>query len=137
VASVWGFTNPLLKRGNESTRSVAPSGRGPVVDGLRQVGATLLNWRFSVPFLVNQSGSFLYVYLLGSSEISMAVPICNSLTLVVTALASWALGERDGGRLTPRTAAGTALILAGIAVCVMEKQAGASDAAAAATSATR
>jgi hypothetical protein len=131
VASVWGGTNPLLKRGNESTRAVSPSGSGPLVDALRQVLATLLNWRFSVPFLVNQSGSFLYVYLLGKSEISMAVPICNSLTILFTALASWALGEessrktnKGGGLASPRAALGTALILAGIAVCVAAKRKG-------------
>ena len=37
--------------------------------------------------------SFLYFYLLGSTEISMAVPICNSLTFIFTAIAAKLLGE--------------------------------------------
>ncbi len=71
--------------------------------------------KFVIPFALNQSASLLYVYLLGSSgmshkvnqdhsanlisahimllDISMAVPICNSLTFVFTAITSVILGE--------------------------------------------
>jgi hypothetical protein len=121
VSAVWGVTNPLLKAGNESTVAVSPSGRGRAWDAARQVAATLANWRFSVPFAVNQAGSVLNVALLGSVDMSMAVPIINALTFVWTAVASAALGET--GALTPRTAAGAALILAGVAVCVHAKAA--------------
>jgi hypothetical protein len=118
VSAIWGLTNPFLKRGNESTVSVAPTGR-PVVDALRQVVATLLNWRFSVPFLINQSGSIVYIYLLGSHDLSMAVPIVNSLTFIFTAIGAASLGEE--GLLSTRTAIGASLIVAGVATCVAAK----------------
>lgn len=119
VAAIWGCTNPLLKAGNEATATVAKSGNA-VGDALKQIAATLLNWRFSIPFLVNQSGSLVYYYLLGSTEISMAVPIVNSLTFVFTALAAAALGER--AQLNWSTVAGSAMIAAGVGICVLAKQ---------------
>jgi hypothetical protein len=114
-----------------------------VVDNIVQLGRTLSNWRFSVPFLVNQSGSLLYFWLLGSAEISMAVPICNALTFIFTALAARLMGAYpsrnchadlsrtlnvpsccDAGeeqRLTLRVVLGTAVIALGVAICVSEK----------------
>lgn len=74
--------------------------------------------QFFVPFVVNQSGSVLYYYLLGSVDLSMAVPICNSLTFVFTALASRLLGEQQVG---PRIIGGMVCILAGVSVCVYSK----------------
>ncbi|RYG50114.1 hypothetical protein EON67_05865 [archaeon] len=80
---------------------------------------TLLNWRFSVPFLVNQTGSMVYNFLLGNADISMASPICNSLTFVFTGITARALGEKQP--ITWQTVVGTALILAGVATCVASK----------------
>lgn len=77
--------------------------------------------QFFVPFVLNQSGSVVYYYLLGTmgacaecwlrvrslnrslmlplvplvaSEVSLAVPICNSLAFAFTAVTAYVLGER-------------------------------------------
>ncbi len=86
VAAIWGCTNPLLKKGSDTTKPLALAERtdNAMLKSFSLVIATLLNWRFSVPFLINQAGSLVYFYLLGSTDISMAVPICNSLTFVFT-----------------------------------------------------
>lgn len=117
VAMVWGCTNPLLRRGSEVV-DPGPASTG-VMATLTQLVRTLANWRFTVPFVINQSGSLLYFWLLGSTEISMAVPIVNSLTFIFTALAARMMGEQQ--RLTPSVIVGTALIGIGVAVCVAEK----------------
>jgi drug/metabolite transporter (DMT)-like permease len=67
----------------------------------------------------NQSGSVLYNYLLGGTDISLASPICNSLALVFTGLTARALGERQPWNL--RTALGMLLIVGGVGMCVVAK----------------
>lgn len=119
TAAIWGITNPFLKRGSESTAPVTRKTGNRLADGALQVVATLLNWRFSVPFLLNQTGSLWYFWLLGSTEISVAVPICNSLTFIFTAITARALGEEQ--QWTWRTGCGALCIVAGVALCVLSK----------------
>jgi len=90
----------------------------PVIKFIMEMYFLLTNWKFIVPFALNQIGSVLYVRLLGTSDISMALPICNSLTFLFTAATSSFLGEKA---LTKRTVAGMALILLGIGICVYSK----------------
>uniref|UniRef100_H3HB45 BCNT-C domain-containing protein n=1 Tax=Phytophthora ramorum TaxID=164328 RepID=H3HB45_PHYRM len=75
---------------------------------------------FVLPFALNQSGSVVYVYLLGSADISNAVPICNSLTFVFTAITSRLLGEKP--QRPASTYTGMVLILLGVAICFNSKQ---------------
>ena len=85
---------------------------------------TFTNWRFLVPFSVNQCGSFLYVRLLGDAELATVVRVCNALTFVFTALTARALGEgaeSGSGRQrmsTPRLMAGVGLVVLGTCLCV-------------------
>ncbi|OXB66359.1 hypothetical protein ASZ78_011893 [Callipepla squamata] len=64
-----------------------------------------------VPFLLNQCGSLLFYLTLASavihfklhyncsiSELSLAVPLCNSLALIVTLMTGRILGEDIGGK---------------------------------------
>lgn len=91
----------------------------PLFQLLLQLYYTLSHWQFIVPFILNQSGSVVYVYLLGSTEISMAVPICNSLTFVFTAITAHILGEVP---VYPfQTYGGMCLVLIGIAICIDSK----------------
>jgi len=86
----------------------------------RQIAQVLLRWHFWLPFLINQCGSIAYNFLLGTTDISLASPICNSLTFIFTGLtARLALGERQP--ITFRTVAGTTLIVAGVGLCVASK----------------
>lgn len=47
-----------------------------------------------MPLAINLSGSVVYYYTLGHAELSMAVPITNAMTFVVTALTGQLIGER-------------------------------------------
>ena len=48
------------------------------------------NWRFVAPFALNQLGSVLFTYTLGTSPLSLAIPACNGFAFLFTALARYA-----------------------------------------------
>lgn len=79
----------------------------------------LASWRFWLFYGINQLGSVLYNYLLGTTDLALASPVCNSLTFVFTAITAALLGEKQP--LNWRTVLGTALIIAGVALCVVAK----------------
>ena len=84
AAFFWGVTNPFLKNG-----AVGLENEKSVFGKFRRL---VLNWRFVVPFGVNQFGSLLYYYAMGQYPISVAVTVVNALTLIITTLTSYALG---------------------------------------------
>uniref|UniRef100_A0A8C3ER99 Uncharacterized protein n=1 Tax=Corvus moneduloides TaxID=1196302 RepID=A0A8C3ER99_CORMO len=55
--------------------------------------------QYLVPFLLNQGGSLLFYLTLASTDLSLAVPLCNSLALVVTLVTGKILGEDIGGKM--------------------------------------
>jgi drug/metabolite transporter (DMT)-like permease len=72
-----------------------------------------------LPFLVNQSGSVVYYYLLSSEPVSRASPICNSLTFLFTAATGYVcFGEEV--RHPYLLLIGIFFILVGVCVCVMD-----------------
>ncbi|KAJ3082445.1 hypothetical protein HDU99_002636 [Rhizoclosmatium hyalinum] len=56
--------------------------------------------QYILPLAINLSGSAVYYYTLGNSNLSMIVPITNSLNLAFTILAGTLLGEEIGSRKT-------------------------------------
>ncbi|RLN65948.1 hypothetical protein BBJ29_007098 [Phytophthora kernoviae] len=121
VGALWGCTNPLIKRGKRSDDDTMYARKdNSVQEFAKQVVHLMKNWQFVLPFILNQSGSVVYVYLLGSAEISNAVPICNSLTFVFTAITSRLLGEKPQRPISTYT--GMVLILLGVVICFNSKQ---------------
>lgn len=49
--------------------------------------------QYLIPFLLNQCGSVVYYLTLASADLSVAVPITNSLTMIITTLTGKLLGE--------------------------------------------
>ncbi|NXF13823.1 TM234 protein, partial [Smithornis capensis] len=68
-----------------------------------------------VPFLLNQAGSLLFYLTLASTELSLAVPLCNSLALMVMLVTGKILGEDVGGKWA---VAGMLLTILGVSLCV-------------------
>ncbi|NXL60843.1 TM234 protein, partial [Chordeiles acutipennis] len=68
-----------------------------------------------VPFLLNQGGSLLFYVTLASTDLSLAVPLCNSLALIVTLVTGKILGEDIGGK---RAVAGMLLTVLGVTLCI-------------------
>ena len=116
VALLWGTTNPLMKKGSAGVEKISYQNR--LVQLVMEIKFLALRWQYLVPFLVNQTGSVLYYFTLSQADISLVVPITNSLTFLVTSLVSRSMGERINSNLTY---VGMALVVGGVALCVLSK----------------
>lgn len=116
VAAMWGATNPFIKKGSSGIENVREDGK--VWQFLMELKFLITNWKYIVPFLVNQCGSVLYYLTLASAELSVAVPITNSLTFLFTIISGWFLGDKIRHW---ETYVGMLLVLAGVALCVSDK----------------
>lgn len=114
VSVLWGCTNPLLKRGTEGIENVTKSNR--FYQLLAEIKFLFLNLKYLVPFLLNQSGSLVYYYTLSTTELSLAVPVANSLTFLCTLLTGKLLGEEFGGK---QAVVGMFLTMTGVTLCVL------------------
>ncbi|XP_018328957.1 transmembrane protein 234 homolog isoform X2 [Agrilus planipennis] len=117
VGILWGATNPLIKRGSKGIVHI--KGNNKIKQLLLEWKYLFTNINYIIPLIVNQLGSVFYFFVLQSSDLSLAVPVANSLSFVFTAISGWALGEK----LPDRSALwGIALILLGSMLCCSEKQ---------------
>ncbi|KJE91734.1 hypothetical protein CAOG_02829 [Capsaspora owczarzaki ATCC 30864] len=140
VALCWGATNPFMAARSAADRptghphlsradaaAVAAAAAAVARPAVRlslsrwlaeQFTNAVLRWRFIIPFAINQAGSLIYFVTLGSADISMAVPITNSLTLLFTSIAGRLLGEPVRMK---ETIVGGAFITIGVALCVTSR----------------
>lgn len=116
VAMLWGCTNPFLKRGSEGVNSIQASNK--FVRVVYQLKWLALNFQFTVPFLINQAGSVLYFITVAQSDISLAVPIINSLTLAITAIVGMLLGEKIQ---STKSYFGMFCIIIGVCIALLSK----------------
>jgi drug/metabolite transporter (DMT)-like permease len=70
-------------------------------------------------YLYDQAGSMLYYYALGSTDLSLAVPVANGLTFAVAGITEALVDRRLPSRATLE---GSVLIIAGVYMCVSGKQ---------------
>ena len=118
VGAFWGCTNPLLRKGAvEVDNNHTYGGGGTSTTRITSVLRQFLNIRVWLPYLLNQCGSIVYYVLLSKSDLTFAVPTCNALALVFTCFTSFALGEPINQPF--RTILGSALVVGGVAICVM------------------
>ncbi|PWA16312.1 hypothetical protein CCH79_00004355, partial [Gambusia affinis] len=114
VSLLWGCTNPFLKKGSEGIENVTETNR--VFQLLAEIKFLILNIKYLVPFLINQSGSLVYFYTLSTTDLSLAVPVANSLTFLCTLLTGKLLGEEFGGK---RAIVGMFLTMTGVTLCIV------------------
>ncbi|KNE72995.1 hypothetical protein AMAG_20660 [Allomyces macrogynus ATCC 38327] len=81
----------------------------------QQWTALLTNWRYLVPLALNLCGSAAFVKTLQEADLALASPMVNSLTLAVTWLTGWLLGENV---TDARTTTGILLVGAGSFLCM-------------------
>lgn len=116
VAILWGVTNPFIKRGAQGLENVkATSIYGQFI---KEFMFLITNLKYILPFLLNQCGSVLYFLTLQNTDISLAVPVSNSLTFVFTAITGWFLGEE---KVHKNTYLGMIFILFGTTLCCWDK----------------
>ncbi|XP_071487875.1 transmembrane protein 234-like [Diadema antillarum] len=116
VAILWGATNPLLKREGAGIERIKR--RNALLQFLDEIKHLFLNWKYLLAFLINQSGSVIFYLTLASAELSLVVPITNSLTFIFTTLSGKLLGEKVGGT---DIYVGMVFVIAGVTLCVLEK----------------
>ncbi|PYH48992.1 uncharacterized protein BP01DRAFT_333237 [Aspergillus saccharolyticus JOP 1030-1] len=73
---------------------------------------------YSVPLVVNLTGSIWFFLLVGKHELSLTVPLANSSAFLFTVLGEWYVERKVIAR---ETWVGMALVLGGIAICVLSK----------------
>ena len=106
VSFLWGSTNPLIKRYSAGIEDYQSS--------LDKLIFLICKPLFIISLLANQLGSVLFYVLLGSTELGVAVPVVNSLTLLFTSVVGGILGE---GSFGTRGIIGTLCIVCGTALC--------------------
>ena len=116
VAVLWGVTNPLIKRGSKGIEHIKQDNR--LFQFLAELKFLVCKWQHMIPFLINQCGSLLFYYIIAQADISLAVPITNSLTLIVTMVTGKFLGERVDSKWTY---VGVAMVSMGVTLCVLSK----------------
>ncbi|PUU74945.1 integral membrane protein [Tuber borchii] len=128
VGMAWGLTNPFIRKAaieyNPPKRAILENPRNGVLKGwvLKAAFATydlLRRPAYAVPLLINLTGSVWFFLLIGGAELSLTVPIVNSLAFLFTVLGDWlAVGKK----VHKDTWIGMALVLGGIGLCVHSKQ---------------
>ncbi|XP_078235976.1 transmembrane protein 234 isoform X1 [Pogona vitticeps] len=113
VAVLWGGTNPFLKQGTEGLEKVKRGTHS--LQLLAEIKFLCLNYKYVVPFVLNQCGSLVYYLTLASTDLTLAVPLCNSLALIFTLATGKLLGENIGGA---RAAVGMLLTTLGVGLCI-------------------
>ncbi|XP_032244921.1 transmembrane protein 234 isoform X2 [Halichoerus grypus] len=98
VAALWGGTQPLLKRASSRLQQVHE--RTWARQLLQEMKTLFLDTEYLMPFFLNQCGSLLYYLTLASTDLTLAVPISNSLAIVFTLIVGKVLGEDIGGKGT-------------------------------------
>jgi drug/metabolite transporter (DMT)-like permease len=124
VGALWGITNPFLKQGAQisspsSTSSLSLESKETTTLFQRATESfkSFLRPSIILPIAINQLGSLAFYFLLATDDISIAVPLCNSLTFAFTGVTGWLLGERIHQPIL--FVLGIALVLSGIYLCVL------------------
>ncbi|ROT41413.1 integral membrane protein [Sodiomyces alkalinus F11] len=129
VGLAWGLTTPFIRRAAKDHRPPPH----PLLDSdgvkrswlkSRLYGAffavidLLRNPRYAVPLLINLTGSVWFFLLIGQAELSLTVPIVNTLAFIFTVIGDWWVEKKVISR---ETAIGMILSLCGIGLCVQSK----------------
>ncbi|PSK42356.1 hypothetical protein B9Z65_4270 [Elsinoe australis] len=132
VGMAWGMTTPFMRKAavkKDEEQRVHP-GREflddprtgvvkkkfwtlvyAVIDLLRRPA-------YAIPLVINLTGSIWFFLLIGHAEISLMVPITNSLAFMFTVLGEYLA---EGKAVSRDTFLGMGLVLGGIGLCVHSK----------------
>lgn len=131
VGLAWGLTTPFIRRAARThnppphpslLRDAVRSSpvRSRLYGAFFAVTDLLRNPRYAVPLLINLTGSVWFFLLIGQAELSLTVPIVNTLAFLFTVIGEWWVENKVISR---QTMVGMVLSLAGIALCVQSKSA--------------
>jgi drug/metabolite transporter (DMT)-like permease len=118
VGALWGITNPFLKHGAQNNSGTTQtSEQSHIFQRAKESFLIFFTPAIFLPIFINQIGSVAFYFLLATDDISIAVPLCNSLTFAFTGIAGWFLGERIHQPMI--FILGVILVISGIYLCVL------------------
>ena len=120
VSILWGCTNPYIKHAQKSKEATASTRE--VKDSRSIVGnikRLVQDYKLMLPFVGNQLGSVVFYFLLSTEPISVASPVCNSLSFLFTAITSYFVFN-EMVKHPVLLLAGTVVIVLGTAVCLAD-----------------
>ncbi|KAK5084947.1 hypothetical protein LTR70_002121 [Exophiala xenobiotica] len=129
VALCWGFTTPFIRKAAINYTAPSPATHpslSPSKPWLSRKIA-LAFWTlvsllskpsYAIPLVANLTGSIWFFLLVGQAELSLTVPITNSLAFLFTVLGEW---FAEGKVITRDTWLGMTFVCGGIALCVVSK----------------
>ncbi|KAF2211701.1 hypothetical protein CERZMDRAFT_42530 [Cercospora zeae-maydis SCOH1-5] len=130
VGACWGLTTPFMRKAAVLRDALPKPSRPYLTDpsvpwikrkffGIAYAVIDLLKSpRYAIPLLLNVTGSVWFFLLIGQAELSLTVPITNSLAFLFTVLGEW---WADGKVISRDTWLGMGFVLGGIALCVHSK----------------
>ncbi|OAL39585.1 hypothetical protein AYO20_00982 [Fonsecaea nubica] len=98
VGICWGFTTPFIRKAAvnytaPSHPSITDPNRSWISRQVAKAFFTVLGLlrtpTYAVPLLLNLTGSVWFFLLVGQAELSLTVPITNSLAFLFTVLGEW------------------------------------------------
>ena len=110
VGGIWGTTNAFMEVATEQQKEKKSSG------ALSDTGDMFSNWRFLVPFLLNQVGGILNNFVVAASDLSIAVPFVNCITFIITFITQKIL--KGESLVDLKFFSGSMLIMVGMYFCI-------------------
>ncbi|ETI24791.1 hypothetical protein G647_04161 [Cladophialophora carrionii CBS 160.54] len=127
VGVCWGFTTPFIRKA--AVNYTAPSHQSmtdpnrlwisrQIAKAFFTVLGLLRSPGYAIPLVINLTGSIWFFLLVGQAELSLTVPITNSLAFLFTVLGEW---YAEGKLISRDTWLGMVLVCGGIGLCVWSK----------------
>ena len=125
VGTLWGTTNAFMESGTsedkkkpkEEQAKKKDKGSSSFISNLfGDLGNLFANWRFLLPFGLNQLASLLNNFVVAGNDLSIAVPSVNCITFIVTFITQRLLKKES--LVDIRFFGGVLLIMAGMYLCL-------------------
>nr|XP_023018897.1 transmembrane protein 234 homolog [Leptinotarsa decemlineata] len=122
VGLLWGATNPVIKRKSKDIQKVKADSK--LIQFILELKYLATNIQYLIPMAFNQLGSVLVLDTsrgfdsLQEADLTLSVPLANSLTFVFTAVSGWIMGEEIPKK---STIFGVFLVILGTLLCCVDK----------------
>lgn len=94
VGFLWGATNPLIRSASKTqSRRESDNDNITIIPIILSFFKSFLDWKFSIPFALNQCGSILFNVLVVQFPVTAVVPCVNAIQFISTYVVGWIMGE--------------------------------------------
>lgn len=94
VGFVWGATNPFIRSASKAqSEKETNKNNGTLTKIILNFFVSFLDWKFSIPFALNQCGSVVFNALVVHFPVTAVVPCVNAIQFVSTFFVGHLMGE--------------------------------------------